>query len=207
MKQYLIFLLIGFAILTQSNSCKKSKPIIAEPVYNSEFPNNIGTFWKYKVYDSVSANLDTVTIKVIGTTNLDNGDPVSIWEITSLYNPTILNYVSNKIDGIRIYVNKLSSASPFKKYIFPLSVGSKWITYNILDTNKVTLNTQIAVIAGTFSNAFRINRDVIIPPGYNPIKEDEWFVQNIGMVSRYYFEIGPGYVIKNKWELLSYLIK
>lgn len=207
MKQYLIFLLIGFAILTQSNSCKKSKPIIAEPIYNSEFPNNIGTFWKYKVYDSVSANLDTVTIKVIGKANLDNGEPAIIWEITSLYNTTTTNYVSNKSDGIRIYNSAISSTGALKRYLFPLILGSNWTTRSTIDTNKVVQVGTINVIAGTFINGYRIKRDVVIPPGFNPIKEDEWFVQNIGMVSRYYFEIGPGYVIKNKWELLSYLIK
>ena len=207
MKQLLTLTLFSFLILVFSYSCKKPKTIVREPVYNIEFPNKVGTFWKYKVYDSVGYNLDTVTVKIIGLTNLDNGDPVSIWEINSLYNPTELNYVSNKSDGIKIYKSKLLSASPYKKYLFPLSVGSKWITYNILDTNRVTQNALISVIGGTFSSAFRISRDVVIPPGYNPIKEDEWYVLNIGMVSRYYFEIGPGYIIKNKWELLNYTIR
>ena len=207
MKQYVIYVLIGLLILTLSNSCKKLKSVVPEPVYNTQFPNSIGTFWKYKVYDSVSYNLDTVTIKVTGLSNLDNGDEVSIWEITSVYNTPITNYISNKSDGIRIYNSKISNSGAFKRYLFPLSVGSNWTTRSIIDTNRITQVGAINVIAGNFTNGYRIQREVILPPGYNLVKEDEWFVQNIGMVTRYYFEIGPGYIIKNKWELLNYSIK
>lgn len=207
MKQYLIFALLSIFISTLTSSCKKS-PTTAPPVaYNTEFPNNIGTFWQYKLYDSFYNRIDTVTIKVVRQTTLDNGEPASEWQVTSLYDPTATHYVTNKSDGIRIYNSTISSTGALKKYLFPLSIGSTWTTRYNIDTNRVTQAGSISVIAGNFSNAYRINRDVVLLPGYNPIKEDEWFVPNVGMVSRYYFEIGPGYIIKNKWELLNYSIK
>ena len=81
MKKLFIPILFAFAILVQSNSCKKPKPT---PVYNTEFQNNTGTWWKYKVYDSVYYQLDTVTINVLGNTKLNDGTDVSIWAIKSI---------------------------------------------------------------------------------------------------------------------------
>ena len=109
--QKLLLSLLILTIFIQTNSCKKTS-IVA--LYNTEFPNNIGTNWKYKVYDSINSILDTITIKIIGTTNLDNGDAASIWSINSLLNGTDTNYVTNKSDGIRIYPDKLLTASPKK---------------------------------------------------------------------------------------------
>ncbi len=204
MRKLLIPVLFAFAILLQSNSCKKNN---TTPVYNTEFPNNIGTWWKYKVFDSATYLLDTVTINVIANTKLNDGTDVSIWAIKSLINGNDTNYVSNKSDGIRIYHFKFDlNNSPFKKYEFPLNVGKYWITRYTIDTNRITLQGSISVIAGTF-NGYRINRDVNIPPGLNRIREEEWFVQNIGMVSRHYNELSGGSGENKKWELVSYFIK
>lgn len=204
MKKLLIPILFAITTLGQSNSCKKTPKM--QPTFNTEFPNNTGTWWKYKMYDSVNLQLDTITINVVGTTKLDDGTDVSIWAIYSLLNGKDTNYVSNKSDGIKIYHFKTTTATPIKKYLFPLNVGSKWITYNILDTNQVTQQGSIAVIAGMF-NGYRINRDTRIPPGLNIIKEDEWFVPNIGMASRYFFSYSVTGLVSKKWELVSYFIK
>jgi hypothetical protein len=204
MKKLLIPFLFALAIILQSNSCKKNNT--TTPVYNTEFPNNIGTWWKYKVFDSIYYRLDTVTINIVGNTKLDDGTDVSVWAIKSLLNGNDTNYVSNKSDGIRIYQFIRAANGAIKKYLFPITVGSKWITGNILDTNRVTQQGSISVIAGTF-NGYRINRDVNIPPGLNRIIEEEWFVPNIGMVSRNYAEFGTGGIAAFKWELVSYFIK
>ena len=182
----------------------QKNPIIQ---YNKEFPNSVGTWWKYKVYDSIYNRLDTVTITVIGNGKLDNGDNATIWAINSLLHGADTNYVTNKNDGIRIYPGKLITASPNKRYVFPLTVGNYWVTYNILDTNRVTEKGSINVIAGTFSDAYRINRNTREPPGLYIIQEDEWFVQNIGMVYRNYGSFGTPGVEHELWELVSYQIK
>ena len=206
MKKLLIPVLFAFAIILQSNSCNKPKTT-PTPVYNTEFPNNAGTYWKYKIFDSLNYQLDTVTINIVGKTKLNDSTDVSIWAINSLLNGTDTNFVSNKSDGIRIYHFRSDLAiNPIKKYMFPLNVGNYWVTRYTIDTNRVTLQGSISILAGTFSG-YRINRNVLIPPGYNLIKEEEWFVHNIGMVSRYYLEIGSGYARKEKWELVSFLIK
>lgn len=203
MKNGFLFILFACTIIIQVSSCKKSN---SSHTYNVQFPNNIGSWWKYTVFDSVSNSLDSLNINVIGMTKLDDGTDVTIWAINSISNGSDTNFVSNKSDGIRIFHSRLSTATPIKRLMFPLTVGSKWITQNVLDTNTVTQQGLILVTAGSFSG-FRIDRHVIIPPGYNLLQQQEWFVEDIGMVSRYYVEIGPGYMRKEKWELISYSIK
>lgn len=203
MKKQIVHILLIIYLLSTSSSCKKTLII----QYNKEFPNSIGTWWKYKVYDSIYNRLDTVTIRVIANGKLDNGSDATIWAINSLLNGTDTNYVTNKSDGIRIYPNKLITAYPNKRYLFPLTVGSYWVTQNILDTNRVTEKGNINVIAGSFPEAYRIKRDTREPPGLYVIQEDEWFVPNIGMVYRNYGSYGTPGVESKVWELVSYQIK
>jgi len=202
MKKIIIPILLITYLLTTSSSCKKT-PIIE---FSKEFPDNIGTWWQYKVYDSIYNTLDTVTIRVIGYGKLDNGDNATVWAIHSILNGADTNYVTNKSDGIRIFPDKLTTAYPDKRYLFPLVVGNKWITQNILDTNRVTQKGSISVVAGTFSDGYRIQRNTMEPPGLYVIQEDEWFVPNIGMVYRNYGWYGTPGVFHKTWELVSYHI-
>lgn len=203
MKRVLTFTLLIIYLFTTSSSCKKTKIFR----YNIEFPDNVGTWWKYKVFDSIYYTLDTVTIRVIGIGKLDNGDITTIWAISSLLNGVDTNYVTDKMDGIRIFPGKLITAPVIKRYVFPLEVGNKWVTQNILDTNRVTERGSINVLAGTFSNGYRIQRNTREPPGLYVIQEDEWFVPNVGMVYRNYGSFGTPGVESKIWELVSYQIK
>jgi hypothetical protein len=175
-------------------------------VYNPEFPNSIGTFWRYRIYDNLSGDLDTVLITIIGNTKLDNGEPVNIWEIKSLINHTVYNYVSSKSDGIRIYKNTLATAIPFKKYVFPLEVSGYWVTKNPLDTNRVTEKKDTLILGRLYQNCYKISRNTFIPYGQY-IRETEFFLPNVGMVYRNYDEISSGPVESKVWELINYSIK
>lgn len=202
MKKLIIPLLLISYLLSTSSSCKKTS-IIA---LNKEFPNSIGTWWKYKVYDSVSSTIDTVTIKIVGSSKLDNGTNVKIWQVNSLnnYKPVDTNYVYSGSDGIKIYYNK-SVQSYFKKYEFPLNVGDYWIGIQPKDTTKVIGKSNIAVIAGTFSDNYIIERRVrSIPNGGE--YEKEYFLPNVGVITRARI-LHAGIYYNNYWELVAYSIK
>ena len=205
MKKLLIPILFFSYFLCTSSSCKKNPSMPA--AYNTEFPNNIGTWWKYKIYDLIYLTTDTTIITVVGNTKLDNGTDVTIWRRNSLLNGTDSLFVDNKPEGIKIYSNKLASAYPIKRYVLPFSVGNYWTTQNVLDTNRVTLKGDTTVLAGMFINAFKLIRDSRIPPGLNVIKENEWFAPNIGTVFREYQAYGSGTLEGYRMELVSYLIK
>ena len=49
---------------------------------------------------------------------------------------------------------------------------------------------SISVLAGTFSDEYRIKRNTREPPELYIVQEDEWFVPNIEMVYRNYSFFG-----------------
>lgn len=157
MKKLIIHGLVIIYLLSFSPSCKKT-PITS---FNKDFPNTNGTWWKYKVFDSVTSILDTITIRIVGDTKLDNGTPVRIWQINSLasYKPVDTNYIYSGSDGIRFYSNK-SFQSLYKAYNFPLEVGKYWIGTQSNDTSKIIGKANITAIAGTFNDSYIIERSV-----------------------------------------------
>ena len=186
-----------------SNSCKKN----SKTLYNTEFPNGIGTLWKYKVYDSVYNYFDTVFVKVVGFTQLITGEEVSMWQSIGIVSGNVDSvFVSSSSNGIIVYASR-NANSIINKYVFPLHVGDKWLMQHYLDTNKVTVRASFTVPAGTFAEAYRINRMFNSLPGYNRTVEEEWFVPNVGIVSRYLNIISQGYVSNTKWELIDYQIR
>ena len=201
MKKLLIPILFAFAIILQSNSCKKNN---TTPLYNTEFPNNTGTWWKYKMYDYLLASLDTVTVTIVGDTKLSDGTDVKIWKRDYKFGSSATDtiFVSNKSDGIRMY----NSLGVFKKYVFPLAVGNYWTTRSVPDTNRVVLKGDTSIIAGVFNGAYKITRDSRIPYGQF-IWEQEWYAPNIGMIFRNYNEVNGGPTENRVWELVSYSIK
>lgn len=69
MKKLIYIFLVGI-IFSTILSCKKTNDLtFGEGEYAYTFPNSVGTFWKYKVYDSFERRLDTVTISVVAHAN------------------------------------------------------------------------------------------------------------------------------------------
>ena len=200
LKKLIIPLLLAIYLLSTSSSCKKT-PVTE---FNKEFPNTIGTWWKYKVYDSINSQLDTITITIVGSAKLSNGETATIWQIKSLFNIVDTNYVYSG-NNIVIDYHYKDASTLLKKYIFPLNIGSNWVNLNYADTSKVTLKNAINVIAGNFTESYLIKRDYKSFPGYNVFKEDEFFVPNVGVVKKSIFVITLGTLINQNWELVSYL--
>ena len=202
MKKLIIPLLLAIYLLSTSSSCKKT-PVTE---FNKEFPNTSGTWWKYKVYDSVTSTLDTITISVLGNSKLDNGMDVKIWQINSLnsYKPVDTNYVYSGPDGIKFYYNK-STQSFYKAYKFPLEVGKYWIGIQPQDTIRVISKGDITVPAGTFIDNYIIERRVrYIPNG--SLYEKEYFLPNIGVITRVH-QAFISWPFSQYWELVAYSIK
>jgi len=190
------------------STCRRSE--MPTPLYNTEFPNNTGTWWKYKMYDYLFNRHDTVTITVVGDSKLYDGTDVKVWKREFMFNssPNDTVYVSNQSDGIRMYdftARTFAHVQPYKRYFFPLAVGSFWPTRYTLDPNRVVLKGDTTVLAGTFTGAYKIVGDSRIIYGQF-IREQEWFIPNIGMIYRFYDEINGGPSESRKWELVSYHI-
>ena len=71
----------------------KNKGVYSEPDFiviqtidaESEkyFPQKVGNKWKYKITDEEGTVKDTITVEIVGTTTLQNGEPASIWVYSS----------------------------------------------------------------------------------------------------------------------------
>jgi hypothetical protein len=192
--------------ISRSGGCDSIATLLLNysSVSNSDFPNTINSYWKYTLYDSGTSTLDTVIVTVSHVGYLDDFTPATAWAFVSYSRGPDTDYVTTNGD---VKIHRYNSYNTIKKrYVFPLAVGNKWITQNQLDTNYVTEQNSITVIAGTFSGAYRIQRNTNIPYGLNRIIEDEWFVPGVGMVKRMYKEMGQGAYFNQLWELVSYEI-
>lgn len=191
----IILFIVVFSIL----SCKKTSVEIKQ---NSMFPNSVGTYWKYAVVDYFNNRIDTLTIKIVDTATIDNGVIVTIWQRNSHFDGTDSIYVSTKDTSAVIYFDK--HAYSFKKYEFPLNVGSSWRNQNISDTSKVISISDIKTSAGLFPNSYKIVRDFKTLPGYHTTYEEEWFAPGAGIISRTYQEDGQVVPINRKYELIYF---
>ncbi len=203
MKKFIFPSCLFFFIILTSQNCKKhNEPIL----YNTEFPNNIGTFWKYKVYDSISTINDTLTITIVGTTNLNDGKVVTIWQ--NKYQTRIPNtdtsYIYSGSEGIYFYFNK-TIQSLYKIYKFPLTIGNYWLGNYVKDTIKVTSKSSINTLAGSFSETYTLTRTARFFPN-GSLFEQELFKPNIGLLTSLQINNSGSYSNEN-WELFSYLIK
>lgn len=196
-------LFFSVLIISQVFSCKKASVI---GLFNVEFPNNVGTFWKYRVYDSLTSRIDTITIKVVGDSKLDDGTDVKAWQINSLYNAADTNYVYLGMDGVKIFANKLASAPVIKTYVFPLSAGAFWRGQLVKDTSRVISRETRITNTGTFDNSFQIKRNFSVPFNYS-LYEVEYFKPNVGMITRAKILLDGGLYENSYWELVSYYIQ
>ena len=80
--QLITLLLIGFSF----SSCKKDK--LPNKAASEYFPNKVGNYWEYEVYDSSETRGTyssyprryNVTVSIIGSTTLADGKEATIWQ-------------------------------------------------------------------------------------------------------------------------------
>jgi hypothetical protein len=154
-------------IITLTNSCCKENQF-EEVDKTFLVPLKVGNFWKYKAthYDSLQNLLytDTLTIKVIGDTIIDN----QIW-----YN---LDYEGvsyrNNSEGLQIYY--FNSASLLYRY--PIMLGEVYDSSSTSSVTVTSINESVLVPAGKFScyNYQRkftdLNINIYLSPGIGFIK-------------------------------------
>jgi hypothetical protein len=207
MTSRILFSIVFSGLLVAAGSCKKGQQdsALVPHNYNPTFPDSEGSYWEYAFVDSFTSTRDTITIKVAGKTTLENGQEVSIWAKSSRLGLADTNYVASLPDGVFVYGNRLPN-SLMKKYIMPVSVGNYWVNVNQADTTKVADEGSLTVTAGSFSNVFRLYRYYKPLPGNNTTREEEWFVPNVGIVKRNYYQLSPAVVRQERWELVSYQV-
>ena len=172
----------------------------------ADFPNYVGSYWKYVRYDSLSwpdtVRIDTVLVSIVDTTVLSNDETASVWVYEFEDRPDT-QYVSIVNDTVRVYRNAEPSYLDYI-YIFPLEVGKSWGT-TVWDSSRVVDEEEITVPFGTFQKSFRVDRLATGTVDYY-LSTSAWIVNKVGMVQLNRFIYGIGPLAHDRWELLNYEI-
>lgn len=173
------------------------------------FPNNIGNYWEYDVYDSNSRKQYNVTVNIIGIQKLIDNKDAYIWQYQYPWgNDT--NYVRIVSDTVKIYdqfrIETLRGLEfPLKIFLIPFKDGQRWDGKLLaIDSSHVTAES-ITTSLGNFTNGFNIYHHYLGP---NIESNDTyWFVPKIGMVKIYYnhYDFAPR--TKVLWYLKKYYLQ
>jgi hypothetical protein len=152
-----------------------------------------------------------MTIKVVETTTLPNGELATIWVYdgtSQIFPYSIIDtlYLVTRGDTLVNYVSLQNIQTPFLGYIVPLSIGDKWTSpgwwwmkASVLE--KVPLSINI----GTFQEVYKVEHLI---PGFTPISgflSYNWIIPYLGLVKMDLFEPDrPPFYSEEHWELFWY---
>jgi hypothetical protein len=172
---------------------------------SGDFPNKIGCQWIYKVTDTLSETIDTVTVSVIDTTTLAEHLPASVW-VLSGKDMIDTQYVRVVSDTVTIYPTRDISLLA-AMYIYPLEVGESW-TYNHRLGNATTIvdgSGVFVVDSVAFRNSFRV---VTVVRGivFDDISTyTVWLAPGTGMIWMNQFEeFNYSLLAIQRWELIAF---
>lgn len=176
------------------------------------FPNKVGDTWLYLVNDTTvnlfshdsSAIQYSMSISITDSVQLPEGIKANVW-VYNFSGNTDTNYVFQKGDTIR-FMDKTNTYIA-RQYIIPLKLHNSWeYVQGIYD---VTVDSQANIIIGQnhFDDAFNLDGYQGLPDAIFYI--DEWVVNNVGVVKRYFNPSGELINIRHVigWSLLSFHLK
>lgn len=195
------------------SSCHKDtiKPNVKASEY---FPNTIGDYWEYDVYDSTSNYPEVkkyaVRVRIQGIKKLIDGIDAYIWQYEYPWgNDT--NYLRIIDDTIKIFDLVYSRTIrdlqfPRNIFLIPFQDEQRWNGKLLaIDSSHVVFQSAISTLSESFTNGFKIYRHYLGPNlEYN---DSYYFVPQIGMVKIYYdhYSLGPRFKIL--WQLKKYYLK
>jgi len=175
------------------------------------FPQKVGNKWKYKVYDETGIIKDMLTIKVVGTKTLPNGELASVWVYdgtSHIFPYSIIDtlYLVTIEDTLVYYFSLQNSQVPFLGYIVPLSVGTKWTSWSWWWTEVSVLEKiALSIDIGTFQEVCKVEHLI---PGSMPVSgflSYNWIIPHLGLAKMGLYEPDqPPYYSEEHWELFWY---
>ena len=187
-----LILLIALSGCIKENECSR--------LSDEYFPNQIGNWWRYDRYDSLSMQETTLRVEIIRDSVWKDGLTYKMWIFskTNLYDTL---YVRATVDSVFYY--RYLEGSPQEVMLIPLSAGKSWVhPMWVRDSSRVLSKDTISVGANKFSNAFRIRRRLFAFNDY--LTDDRWFVPNLGIVKLQNWHYLFGWISKENWYLKEY---
>ncbi|MFH1701288.1 MAG: hypothetical protein ABIE07_11960 [Candidatus Zixiibacteriota bacterium] len=174
----------------------------------NNFPKQVGMYWEYAVYDSLTGETDTVEVSIVDTLTI--GDPLLTmkWNVNYINN-VISRYYTLKGDTLMISNDSLMMGGG-EWFVFPLDLNKMWTGPNVHDdTSRVTERGTISVSAGMFVSAAKVERVWLHDFEGGGNYSTTWIADSVGMVSRHqlsqYSDGAQLYTSVNEtWELLNF---
>ncbi len=211
MKQSISMTLLFSALILLFTSCSKDtiKPNKEATEY---FPNSVGNYWEYEVYDSSqyrdhpnTPRQYNVKVRITGIKKLVDGKNAWVWSYEYPWGIEI-KYYRVESDTIKVYDTIYSRTItnllyPRELFIQPFFDGQEW-SGKLLWTDSFYVKKDIVE---PFKNVFQIRRKYIGQQAY--YHTSYWFSSKIGFVKIYKDEINQGLKTNEIWNLKSYQLK
>ena len=198
-----LILAVLFFLIIISISCSDKNNIVDsfDILPLEEFPTQIGTFWKYEIYDSLVSQFDTLIVSISGSKHITADSlPVSVWTYqTKSSIDTLYAY----INGDTLFYYKTVGESFYipHMFIFPLKANSTW-DHN-LSSYEVTGIKPVVTHSGTYTRAFHLRQSTT---GLNEYSfYNFWLVHDRGPVFYSEREILWTENSNETWNLVAYI--
>lgn len=205
-------LTVSILFMVFLNACSK-EVIKNNSQWSSYFPNSVGDYWEYNVFDSTenqgTSRNYTVKVSIVGVTKLLDNQHATIWQYQYPWgNDT--NYVRIVGDTVKIfdliYSRYLEDLSyPRKVFLLPFKDEESWHGKLFSDSYFVSFKPSVVTQFNTYDSCFQIHYQYGGPNIY--YKDDFWFKSNVGMVMIHYNDYNFGPITKRLWELKEYHLK
>lgn len=199
-KSYLLVISVFLALLL--NSCQEASinPYVPGPPEKyptiADFPNTVGSWWEYEVYDSLNSYFDYIHVEITSEIKNPNGQKATIWQYTTRGQLIQEDIVAIEGDTVKIYnyfmvIDSLTNFSVKNLIVFPLKVGSSWISSVVEMKNEIYYGDSTwverkykkSVPAGDFDGAYEI---VSGTRGIYPPYESITFYPGVGILNKTY---------------------
>jgi hypothetical protein len=173
-----------------------------------QFPNKIGTAWIYEEIDSLSSfpdtvtvTFDTVTVTIVGSGQLESGDPYTLWEYVSR-NGVDTQYVVTGEERLSFQHDTVFNLLWDLYYDFPLAVGRTWGLEFLVPVPEVLDKAPIATPIQHFASGFHTR---MYGGGFNDYwTQEDWLVPGVGIAKSRRWQFGFIPWMNRTWTLIEY---
>jgi hypothetical protein len=205
-----IALTVSILFIFFLNACSK-EVIKNNSQASSYFPNLVGDYWEYNVYDSTefqgTSRNYTVKVSIVGVKKLLDNQDAAIWQYQYPWgNDT--NYVRIIGDTVKIfdlvcsrYLEDLSY--PRKIFLLPFKNEESWdgkLLYH--DSYFVSFKPSLVTQFNSYDSCFQIHYHYSGPNMDS--NDDYWFKPNVGMVMIHYNDYNFAPITTRLWQLKDY---
>lgn len=176
---------------------------------SEDFPNTLGSWWTYAVYDSLTQERDTVEVQVAEQTEVmlwGELQPATRWRLKPALDDSVW-YVITTGDTVQVWGGDGGSLLGRRfMYVFPLEVGSRWPPEGgCLDSTEVVARSEVPIPDSAGRTAYFLqSRGFCFNTAY---KEERWFAPGVGLLSVNWWEEWLPFVSRNQtWKLISFHI-